>query len=332
MLSTIIGNKRAVRRLKRARYQFQTGKPPNLAIIGPASTGKTLMARSYAHKLAPFLELQPQAIESLGWLHDKLLPMRDKPCIVFIDEVHNLKKPIVQGLLKAVEPNDRILETEEGYKYDTSKISWVIATTERGLLFDAFDTRFSKVQLRHYSRGEIAQIVKLSYGSFSDAACKMIAHYCGLVPREALLFAEEVLTEWRIQNDSDTVDPDNSGDMLPNTPRISEIMKYVANDSGIDEHGMTFKRLSILVELGNGPIASTRLAGCVQVKKQELDRFILPPLLAKTPDRQPYLSVCSKGYYITPVGLRELDLRGIDNLSHHAIPQSLWRKYPDLFS
>ena len=321
MLSKIIGNERAVRRLRRARYQFKTGKPPNLAIIGPASTGKTLMARSYAYKLAPFLELQPQAIESLGWLHDKLLPMRDSPAIVFIDEVHNLSKPIVQGLLKAVEPDDRILETEEGYKYDTAKISWVIATTERGLLFDAFDTRFSKVQLRHYSRGEIAQIVKLSYSvepyNFSDDMCKLIAHYCGLVPREALLFAEEVHTAIKME-----------GDLYVS---CEDTMQHVAHDSGIDEYGMTYKRLSILTELGNGPIASTRLAGCCQVKKQELDRFILPPLLAKTPDRQPYLSVCSKGYYITPVGLRELDIRGIDNLGHHAIPQSLWRKYPDLF-
>ena len=316
MLNTIIGNCRAVRRLRRARYQFQYGRPPNLALIGPASTGKTLMARAYAHDLAPFLELQPQAIESLASLHDKLLEVKEQPAIVFIDEVHNLHKKIVQGLLKAVEPNDRQLETEDGLKYNTNKISWVVATTDRGSLDTAWESRFSKISLRHYSREEVAKIVKLTYTQFSDSACTLVSKYCGLVPREALAFAEELLTEYKIR--------ELKGD-------IEHIAKDVANDCGIDEHGMSYKRLSILTELGNGPIAASRLAGSCQVKKLELDRYILPPLLAKTPDRGPYVSVCSKGYYITPSGLGELDKRDITNLGHHAIPQSLWHKYQDLF-
>ena len=75
------------------------------------------------------------------------------PCIVFIDEVHQLPRKVEQGLLTATEKGTHRLETETGTVLDTYHVCWMIATTDRGLLFDAFDTRFSKVVFQDLQPG-----------------------------------------------------------------------------------------------------------------------------------------------------------------------------------
>ena len=50
----------------------------------------------------------------------------------------------------------------------------------------------------------------------------------------------------------------------------------------------------------------------------------MPPLLAKTPDQSiPLVTVCTRGYSITPAGLAELDKRGISNRGFMAMPESV---------
>ncbi len=307
----------------RCRHQFLTSDvKPNIALIGPASCGKTLFARVYAKSLSvPFIEVQPHAIKDMCGMYNVITTIMGRsshvaPCVIFVDEVHNLNKHTEQALLKAVEKSDCILETEDGLTLKTKNVSWVIATTEWGNLFGPFKTRFRKVSLRLYTKQEIAQMVKLSFPGFSESACLLVAKYSA-IPREALSFAREVLTGW---------------DMQGRQGCIEQLMIDIADDSRIDKWGMTFHRRSVLTELGQGPIARTRLAGVVQVGTKELDNDIMPPLLHKMDDCPiPLVGVCSKGYHITSAGLVALILRGIIHRGHHAIPQSLWCRYPELF-
>ena len=120
------------------------------------------------------------------------------PCIVFIDEVHQLARKVEQGLLAATENKTHRLETETGTVLDTFNVCWMIATTDRGLLFDAFDTRFSKVVFQNYSREEVTRIIKVHNPVIPDAICGAIARLCGPVTREALDFAIEVIHQVRM--------------------------------------------------------------------------------------------------------------------------------------
>ena len=172
-LNHFVGNKEAVRRLSRAVFaalgkENRDCSDYSFALCGPASTGKTYLAKLFAKVLGiPFVVIEPQSVKKVQDIfneiekacvefkgHDISLVEYEgsryflPPMVVFIDEVHNLKDSIVQGLLKATEPNDRLMVTENGYQVKTDKVCWMIATTDRGDLFDAFDTRFQKVNLR----------------------------------------------------------------------------------------------------------------------------------------------------------------------------------------
>ncbi len=302
----------------RYAHQFRiSNRKPNIALIGPASCGKTMFARIYAKSLGvDFIEIQPHALKTMSDIYDIIVEKVGRSslvrqCVVMIDEVHNLSKYIEQGLLQAVEKGDCRLETEQNLLLFTSNISWVIATTEWGQLFGPFKTRFNRVSLRLYSKTELAKIVQLVYPCFDADQCEMIAFYTSL-PRESLSFAEEIVTALS---------------MSPDEP-LRSIMERVADDSMIDKYGMTFKRVEALTELGTGPVAKSRLAGMIGVQTKELENDIMPPLLCKTSETpNPQVSVCSKGYYITYHGLLQLILRGIDNIGLNAIPQSLWSRY-----
>lgn len=331
-LNKFIGNKEAVKRISRAVFSA-LGKENrdcsdySFALCGPASTGKTYMAKLFADVLKiPFVSIEPQSIESVqdifaeiervcaedgrvslveypGGLY--LLP----PMIVFIDEVHNLKNSVVQGLLKATEPNDRVMVTEKGYEVRTDKVCWMIATTDRGDLFDAFDTRFQKVNLQLYSMKEMAQIVKMNNPDFDEDACLLVAKYNSQVPREALAFARDM----RVEKEMSGLDS------------WEEVAKAVAKDHGIDEHGMTLTRVEILRSLGQGPVSAAQLPFVAHVKPEELRKFILPPLMSRTPDREPLITVSARGYTITKAGLEELEKRSIPNRGLDAMPEQVRR-------
>ena len=57
--------------------------------------------------------------------------VRPPPMVVFIDEVHPLPRRVQDSLLKAMEPNDRLLLTRSG-RISTRELTFMIATTIQG--------------------------------------------------------------------------------------------------------------------------------------------------------------------------------------------------------
>jgi len=334
-LNHFVGNKEAVRRLSRAVFaalgrENRDCSDYSFAICGPASTGKTYLAKLFAKVIGlPFVVIEPQSVKKVQDIfdeiekacvefkgHDISLVEYDggryflPPMVVFIDEVHNLKNSVVQGLLKATEPNDRLMVTENGYEVKTDKVCWMIATTDRGDLFDAFDTRFQKVNLRLYSRDEMAKIIKMNNPDWDDDICRIVAKYNSQVPREALAFARDMRVEQEMSGDD-----------------WESVATTVAKDHEIDEYGMTFKRVEILRALGQNPVSVEQLPFVIHVKKEELKKFIMPPLMSRTPDQEPMVTVSNKGYTITLAGLAELDRRGIPNRGLKAMPEQIREIY-----
>ena len=185
----------------------------SFALLGPSSSGKTTLARLFGETLhLSFIEIQPHSVRDARDLfraiYNKLentvinftngpaslkMVIRQEdpawdvpPCVVFIDEVHALPRNLIPELLKAVEPKDGMLVVENGIVADCRKVCWIIATTERGLLFPAFDNRFRKIQLEMYGADEIAAIVQLSHPNWNLPLCQLAVEYCSRVPRECL--------------------------------------------------------------------------------------------------------------------------------------------------
>jgi len=343
-INSFIGNEEAVRRLSRAVFTAYGNEDHNcsdysFALCGPPSTGKTHLVKLFAKTLSiPFVVIEPQTIKQT---HDIFLEIA-KGCqeysidpipkghlnlvdlgnntykppamVVFIDEVHNLKNNVVQGLLKATEPTDRLMITEEGCTVHTNNICWVIATTDRGDLFDAFDTRFQKVSLRLYSKKEMTRIVKMSNPDWSDEVCAIVANYNSQVPREALAFARDMRVEREI---------------VPKDWKL--VASSVAADHGIDEYGISYVRLDILKALGQAPMSMAQLPFVAHVKEDELRKYIMPPLLSRTPDQKiPLVTVSSRGYCITTAGIEELNKRNIPNRGIDAVPESVRNTFKEV--
>ena len=142
---------------------------------------------------------------------------------------------------------------------------------------------------------------------WDDEICLLVANYNSQVPREAISFAKDMRVEQEM-----------------NPGSWQDIARRVATDHSIDRFGMTNSRVEVLKALGQNPMSASQLPFVVHVKEDELRKYIMPPLLTRTPDQTiPLVTVCSKGYVITKKGLEELDKRKILNRGLNAIPESV---------
>jgi hypothetical protein len=92
----------------------------------------------------------------------------------------------------------------------------------------------------------------------------------------------------------------------------ASIAARVAKSWGIDRFGLTRQRLNVLTALGQlGPIAKRRTCDFAQCGLEELERYIMPDLLACTAERPAMVVVGAQGYQITRRGIRALERRGI---------------------
>lgn len=326
VFSKFIGNERAVRKLKVAAYDA-LGRENHLArelafaIFGPSSAGKTTLARLLAEALElPFIEVSPKSVKTLDDLFKQIakklgeegLPLVQvlrrnhyilPPVVILLDEVHALSDSVIQGLLKATEYSDAMMVTERGISVNTWNVTWAIATTDEGKLFDAFRTRFSPVQLKYLGKRDVARIVKLANPDLSDEVVALVAHYNSRIPRKALEFARYMRLVKGMQ-----------ADLL-----WEEVAKEVATDEGIDEYGMSEVHVRILRALGQGPVAQKRIVNVAGRKEEEVERYIMPWLLTETEDQPALVTVTSRGYTITQAGLDELNKRSIANLGPKAM-------------
>lgn len=313
--SKFVGNDKAVRKMQTAAFTA-LGRDNHMmremafAVFGPSSAGKTTLVRLYAETVRlPFIEISPKSLKTTDDLFKivrkslaesglDLVEISPKsysfpPCVIFIDEVHALSSGVVDGLLKATEYNDSSLSTESGIVCDTYNVTWAIATTDEGKLFEAFRTRFSPIVLKLLNKKEISQIVKLANPEWDRELCDLVSHYNSRIPRKALEFARYMKMVKKMK-------PDLTWD---------EIATEVANDEGIDEYGMHEMHLRILKALESGPIAKNRISLIAGRKDEEVEKYILPWLLTETDDQPALICVTAKGYTITEDGLAELSRR-----------------------
>lgn len=313
-----VGNRKAIKKLCVVAYNALQ-KDNHLcndiyfSLVGPPSAGKTTLVKLFAKTLGlPLVEISPRSIKNIDdffyktytSLKEQDLPLKPvenmsyklPASIIFIDEVHALKNNVVQGLLKATEKNDGILVTESGYKVNCKKACWMIATTDIGKVFDAFKSRFSNIELSYLTKEEISKVVKINHPDLPDHVCDLVAKYNPMIPRKALEFSRYMILYKNMYQ----------------TKSWQQVALEVAESEGIDEHGMTEISIKVLKFLfDNGKVASKRLEHLLGKKMEEIEKYVLPPLICGSEHHPPLIAVTRGGLKITEYGKEELSKRKI---------------------
>jgi Holliday junction resolvasome RuvABC ATP-dependent DNA helicase subunit len=281
-------------------------------LSGPSSVGKTTLAKIYAKVLnLPLVEIHPKSIKTLSDIFDaineKLVERKPylemveytqnnycvPPCVVFIDEAHTLSKLLQNGLLKAVEPKDRVLLTEDRKRIDTKMVTFIVATTDPADLFDAFVGRFTEIALNPYTKKEIAQIVQLNFPHWEAVECALAAHFQSRLPRKAIEFAKEMDMEKDIR-------PERSW---------HDIAVQIAEENQIDMHGMPIKHLQLLKFVSCRSMSKERVSIALNIREKELKSCVLPCLMNSTIDNPAFITISTGGIRLTYEGYLELKKR-----------------------
>lgn len=305
-----IGNGAAVRRLKIAASLARRQSPPmmgdNYLFTGPGGLGKTELARRVAHALGTtFVDLPSGSVKNVDDLVstvDKALHDQDihpeeigkssgrtvfkyPPLVIFLDEVHELRKKADQ-FLNLFEPKERRAVAKDKIA-DFKNATVLAATTDLAKLPAPFLTRFRRVDLEPYRPEEVAQMVEPVFTDgprLSPEVAVLLAHMGRCNPRRTI----ELAKEFRDQHAFD-----------PNTvPLTKAALLHLAEDLWrVDELGLLPNDYSYLTALESGPKGLATLKQMLTVGDEEITNLIEPYLL-----QLGAISLGSSGRRLTALG------------------------------
>lgn len=281
--------------------------PKQIALLGPASVGKTSLVRCFAKTLnLPYFETEAKAIKDKETLFDILasgykargVPLTVEEVvgdtehyilpagILFIDEIHMMSSDVQDSFLKMIEAKDKTLLLK-GKLVDCRHLCIIIATTNIGNLRSAFKSRFHRIDMVRHTLDEVAQIVNLNHPKWKFEECYAVACYHS-VPRQAIDFADSV-------------------NLVRKKIKRMDAIKLVAERGGIYKDGVTRTAMMLLRRLKDGTDLSLKTV-CITLEIEEKDfNTDVLPRLQETERHPAYVTVSSKGYCITDAGKKFLE-------------------------
>ena len=289
----IVGQDEAKKSVKRLLGEALKTKPAvlpeTILFTGPASTGKTLFSTAIADALRlPYVEVTGTMLESVEKLFEQIdseltsrgekfaaagkrsgLPLRIyPPLVIFIDECHQLKRPVQDALLTMTEPSERTAKLKS-FIADMTQATILLATTDSAKLTKPLKTRAREVRLAPYNRDEVAEILGRIYKGWPVEVRRLLAMAGRMTPR---------IAKERGKDLQRILEQDHGG-ARPSEALVIEVME---KEWGLDRLGLspqdhTYLRLAAS---SKGPSGLANLASRMSLEPEQVEQDIEPFLLA----------------------------------------------------
>ena len=250
----------------------------HVLLYGPPGLGKTTMANVIAHELNANLKVTSgPAIERAGDLASLLTNLQDGD-VLFIDEIHRLRRVVEEILYSAMEDYKLDIVIGKGpaarsVRLDLPHFTVIGATTRTGALAGPLRDRFGIIhRLEYYKQDEIQQIVSRTANllgkEITKDATELLATRCRLTPRIANRLVKRV-------RDYADVNGDGIIDKVT-TQKALDLME-------IDEYGLDpadRNMLELMLEnYGDRPVGLTTIAALTGDEPTTIEEYYEPYLL-----------------------------------------------------
>jgi Holliday junction DNA helicase RuvB len=210
-LDDMIGQETLINQLRMicAGSQLRESPMPHCLLVGPAGHGKTTIASIISNELgATLIATTGMTLQRNNDLVSILMQCSG-PTVLFIDEIHALRKSVMEVLYEALEDNkvSTVVGTSDdnvAYSHQLQDFVCIGATTRPGLLTVPFRQRFGfHGTVEPYTYDELATIVARAWDrtdtEYDEDEPMELAMRCKGVPRRALHLADRVLDFCAVQ-------------------------------------------------------------------------------------------------------------------------------------
>lgn len=250
----------------------------HVLLYGPPGLGKTTMANVIAHELGGNLRVTSgPAIERAGDLASILTNLQDGD-ILFIDEIHRLRRAVEEILYSAMEDYKLDIVIGKGpaarsVRLDLPHFTVIGATTRTGSLAGPLRDRFGLIhRLEYYQIPEIEQIISRTAGLLNTEirpeATELLATRSRLTPRIANRLTRRV---------RDYADVNGDG-IIDRTMAEKSLELMEIDDLGLDPADRNM--LSLMLEnYGDRPVGLTTIAALTGDEASTIEDYYEPYLL-----------------------------------------------------